>query len=84
MTFEEYAAMLEASLQQLRIPNQTWRTPDNAGAVVQLLKRHVRDADQVLQRPSTPETDRARGKLIVLTELARASVKRFEEHGTLA
>jgi hypothetical protein len=78
MTLDEYATMLEASLRRLTVQRQPWVTPEDTAAMVQTLKRQVSDADRVLQRPSTPETDAARGKL-----MARASVKSYEEKGTL-
>jgi hypothetical protein len=52
-------------------------------ALVRTLKSQVSQADRVLQLPPTPETTAARGKLIAMAELARGSVKSYEEKGTL-
>ena len=84
MTIEEHATRLETALRQLvRVDRRQWTSPEEKDALVHTLKAQVRVADQVLQHPSTPETASARGKLIVQVEMARASVKSFEEKGTL-
>ncbi len=84
MTLEEQAASIEHALRQLvRVDRQQWTTPEDKDALVRTLKSQVSQADRVLQLPPTPEPTSARGKLMAMAELARASVKSYEEKGTL-
>ncbi len=84
MTIEEHTNSLKASLQHLVcVDRRQWTTPQDKEDLVRALKSQVSEADRVLQLPPTPETASARGKLIVQVEMARASVKSYEEKGTL-
>jgi hypothetical protein len=88
MTLEEQAASQAASIehalrQLVRVDRRQWTTPEDKDALVRTLKSQVSQADRVLQLPPTPETTAARGKLIAMAELARGSVKSYEEKGTL-
>ena len=83
MTIEEHTAGLERSLRRLSQPRMPWVSADDTAALVQDVKSQVIAADRVLQLPATTETVSARGKLMALTELARGSVKSYEEKGTL-
>jgi hypothetical protein len=68
----------------VRADRRQWTTPRDKADLVRLLKSQVSDADRVLQLPPTPETASARKQLITMAELARHTVKRYEERGTLA
>jgi len=83
MAIEEHTAGLERSLRRLSLPRQPWVTAADKAELVQDVKHQVIAADRVLQLPAMPETVSARGKLMAMTELARASVESYEKHGTL-
>jgi hypothetical protein len=84
MTLEEHAASIEQALRQLvRVDRRQWTTPEDKEDLVRILKSQVIAADRVLQLQATPETTSARGKFMAMTELARGSVKSYEEKGTL-
>jgi hypothetical protein len=84
MAIEEHTDVLNHALRQLeRVGRRQWTTPGDKTVLVRTLKSQVSAAEPVLQRPPTPETASARGKLIGMAELTRHTVKRYEKNGRL-
>jgi hypothetical protein len=75
MTIEEQAQRLQDGLRQLeRTTRQPWATADDRQAVLHTMKTRLAEAERTLNLPATPDTSRARSRLIIWTTLVRDAV----------
>jgi hypothetical protein len=76
MTIDEQAANLEASYGKYhRQTSQSWRTPEDRREALNTLTSQLREAERTLRLPETSDTASARSKLVLWTELTRATIE---------
>jgi hypothetical protein len=61
-----------------RTTRQPWTTADDRQTVLHTMKTRLAEAERTLNLPATPDTSRARGRLIIWTTLVRDTVNTLD------